>query len=514
MEMTETVKHYLNGKQAPVPPPTGGDINVCHGRTTTALCLPCIFYRRPGFSRSAVAMTTFSSHSSRFSNRSVGRSSGAFTGVSFSGTGVSQRSQSVYGGGGGQGVRMSYAASSSAGGGRFNSLGGGFGSGGAAGGMSFGCFSAIDAAGGGEYVPASEKATMQNLNTRLATYLEKVASLERANAKLELQIKEWSMSHVKVDHKDLSAHLDVIAELRTEFLAANLAVTGLALEVENTKLTADDFRTKFENELVMRQSVEADIAGLKRILGEMSLSKSDLEMQLVDLKEEKAYLQKNREEETVSFRAQMSGQVQVAVDVGPAQDLNAVITEIREQYEAIVAKSRREAEVWFNTKAEAVQQEVSSSTEVLQTTSAEVKSSQSTSRSLEQELQSLQSLKASLESSLAETESRYGFLMISLQNSVTGLEFQLTQIRADTERSSKEYQALLNIKNRLETEIAEYRRLLEGGGSDVANATVGQSKLSSVTTESSGGVSSSVKIVTVIEELVDGKVVSSSSTSS
>ncbi|XP_019906196.1 keratin, type I cytoskeletal 13-like [Esox lucius] len=461
-------------------------------------------------------MTTFSSRSSTFSSRGAGWSSGASVGDSFSSMGGSRMSRSVYGGGAGQGIRMSYAASSSsAGGGRFGSTGGGFGFGGsgAGGGTSFGGFSMNGGAGGGESIPVSEKATMQNLNTRLATYLEKVATLEKANAKLELQIKEWGLSHVKVDPKDLSSHQAAIAELRSEFLTASTAMTGLALQVENTKLTADDFRMKYENELAMRQSVEADIGGLKRILNEMSLSKSDLEMQLEDLKEEKAYIQKNHEEETVSFRAQMSGQVQVEVDAAPTQDLNAVISEIREQYEAIVAKSRREAEAWFNNKAEVVQQEVSSSTEVLQTTSVELKSSQSTSRSLEQELQSLQSMKASLEGNLAEIEARYGSMMISLQTSVTGLESQLTQIRADTERSSKEYQALLDIKNRLEMEIGEYRRLLEGGdtGFAVTNTIVGQSNLSSVKTESSGGVSSPVKIVTVIEELVDGKVVSSSS---
>lgn len=48
----------------------------------------------------------------------------------------------------------------------------------------------------------------------------------------------------------------------------------------------------------------------------------------------------------------MSGQVNVEVDASPQEDLNKVLGELREYYESVTAKNRRELDNWYQTKVE------------------------------------------------------------------------------------------------------------------------------------------------------------------
>lgn len=50
------------------------------------------------------------------------------------------------------------------------------------------------------------------------------------------------------------------------------------------------------------------------------------------------------------LRSQMSGQINVAVDATPSTDLNQVMSEIRDHYEGVISKNRRELESWYQNK--------------------------------------------------------------------------------------------------------------------------------------------------------------------
>ncbi|XP_025927025.1 keratin, type I cytoskeletal 14 isoform X5 [Apteryx rowi] len=379
------------------------------------------------------------------------------------GGGSSRLSSARLGGGGGLGGGFGGTYCSSIGGGLGSGFGGGYGGsfgsgfGGGFGGGYGGSF------GGGEGIlQAGEKATMQNLNDRLAAYLDKVRALEEANTDLEVKIREWYKKQAPGPDRDYSPYYRTIEELRSKILAATVENANIVLQIDNARLAADDFRTKFETEQALRLSVEADINGLRRVLDELTLARADLEMQIENLKEELAYLKKNHEEEMNAMRGQVGGEISVEMDAAPGIDLTKILTEMREQYETLAEKNRRDAEQWFFSKTEELNREVAINTEQLQSGKTEITELRRTIQSLEIDLQSQLSTKAALESSLADTEARYGTQLAQLQVLITSVEEQLAELRCDMERQNHDYRNLLDVKTRLEQEIATYRRLLEG----------------------------------------------------
>ncbi|KFO10152.1 Keratin, type I cytoskeletal 12, partial [Balearica regulorum gibbericeps] len=359
------------------------------------------------------------------------------------------------GGAFGGGLGSGFGSSSGAG------FGGGFGSGSGSG---FGGGFGTAGAGDGGLLSGSKKETMQNLNDRLAAYLDKVRSLEDANTDLERKIREWyeknsSGAGIPGSGNDYSKYYPIIEDLRNKIMNATIDNARIILQVDNARLAADDFRLKYENEVALRQSVEADINGLRRVLDELTLTRADLEMQIESLNEELAYLKKNHEEELQGIQSSALGQVSVEMDAAPGTDLTKLLNDMRGQYEVIAEQNRKEAEAWFNEKVTTRDSKFSEMH--IKMRKSEITDLKRTLQSLEIELQSQLAMKKSLEDTLAETEGGYCAQLSQIQLQIGNLESQLFQVRADMERQNAEHQQLLDIKTRLEMEIETYRRLLD-----------------------------------------------------
>uniref|UniRef100_A0A2K5BWB8 IF rod domain-containing protein n=1 Tax=Aotus nancymaae TaxID=37293 RepID=A0A2K5BWB8_AOTNA len=253
----------------------------------------------------------------------------------------------------------------------------------------------------------NEKETMQSLNDRLASYLDRVRSLETENRKLESKIREHLEK--KGPHvRDWGHYFKTIEDLRAQIFANTVDNARIVPQIDNARLAADDFRVKYGTEPAMCQSLESDINGLHKVIDDANVTRLQLETEIKALKEELLFMKKNHEEEEST--------IVVTTQSTEVEAAEMMLTELR----CIV-------------------------------------------QSLEIDLDSMRNMKISLENSLRELEARYALQMEQLNGILLHLESELAQTWAEGQRQVQEYEALLNIKVKLEAKMATYRRLLEDG---------------------------------------------------
>ncbi|XP_053218025.1 keratin, type I cytoskeletal 10-like [Podarcis raffonei] len=382
---------------------------------------------------------------------------------------------------------------------------------GAIGGGSAGGFNGFGGSEGG-LLSGGEKQTMQNLNDRLAAYLNNVQALEEANSDLEKKIAEWyekfGGSSRGGEQQDYSKYYAVIDDLRAQIIAAITDNGGLILQVDNARLAAADFKLKYDNDVALRQSVEADTNGLRKVLDEITMSRGDLEMQIESLTEELEYMKKTHEEDMSSVTDTTAGGIDVQMNAAPGVDLTALLNKMRGEYEALAEENRQDIEAWFNEQVGELNKQISTSVEETSTNKSEITELRHTLQSLEMELQTQLSMKQSLEATLADVEGRFCGELSQIQGVISNVEGQVVQIREDMESQNREYEQLLDIKIRLENEIETYRSLLDGGDRGFGSSGSSDSRSRIWLGGSGKNVQKTRVIKTIVEDRIGDQVVS------
>ncbi|XP_052462645.1 neurofilament light polypeptide isoform X30 [Carassius gibelio] len=361
------------------------------------------------------------------------------------------------------------------------------------------------------FPPADDKETMKGLNDRLAGYLSKVRLLEDSNIELEKQIKEALMRKGAESDRDWSAYEKIMNDLRNQLQEMTMDNARLFLQIDNARLAADDFKVKFESEQAMRQGVEQDLAGLRKMLDDTYMGRMQLEGQIESMREELVFLKKSHEEDVANLESQISdSQVNVQMESKNNADLNETINNIRTQYERAAQKSREETEEWYKNKFDSITAEVTQNTEALQAGKTELNELRRTKQTLEIDLQALHNMIRSLEDSLRETEARYAHEVNGYNSGLVQLEGELGQVRAQVERQAAEYDALLNIKSKLEAEIATYHCLLEGVVDDEGDKNREEFSLEQALYAAPPPSVGLKKAIVITQEIVDRKGVSQS----
>ncbi|XP_075703055.1 keratin, type I cytoskeletal 19-like [Rhinoderma darwinii] len=320
---------------------------------------------------------------------------------------------------------------------------------------------------GGFRIIGHEKETMQNLNERLASYMNQVRILEKANAELDIQIKEWYSKNSGSSERDDQRYFQTIEDLKKQILNAAIENASISLQIDNARLATDDFKTKFENEQTLRLSVEKDTSELRKVVDQLTISKADLEMQIECLNEEIIYHKKNHKEEMDDLHKHATGAVNVEVDVAPPVDLGKIMEEMRAQYEQLVEKQQWEAKNVFDKKVEEWNLEITMNTNELEMYKKELTEYSQKVQELEIESEAEVSKKNVAITRLENIDAQFAMQMVDLQENINSIETRLQNKRRDVGHQTSEFTLLLSLKNRLEAEIATYRSLLDGAVSTI-----------------------------------------------
>ncbi|KAJ6660673.1 hypothetical protein lerEdw1_017670 [Lerista edwardsae] len=347
---------------------------------------------------------------------------------------------------------------------------------------------------GNLFTGGNEKRTMQDLNDRLANYLDKVRSLEEANTQLEGCIRDWHKKRARGQQYDFKEYEKDILEMHERIESGRVNNASIVLQIDNAKMATEDFRLKYESEKSLRQTVQNDVENIRKELDNMTIIITDLEMEIEALRENHILKKKEHEEDMETHRSSQDFKVNVKVDAAPQADLAQVLAGIREDYEAIIEKNRQDLDAWFQKQVANKTLEAGPNHEALQCNRKEISELNRTLQTLDIDLQTQLNKRYALENSLDETKSRYGFQIQAIQDLISKSEEELSELRHDIRCQNNQYKVLLGIKTRLEKEIATYRQLLDGEIDGMKGI--------------NSGIRANENLTKIVQETVDGQVVS------
>ncbi|XP_063072437.1 keratin, type II cytoskeletal 8-like [Engraulis encrasicolus] len=311
-------------------------------------------------------------------------------------------------------------------------------------------------------VRTQEKEEIKVLNNRFASFIDKVRFLEQQNKMLETK---WSLLQEQTTAR---SNIDQMFEAYIANLRRHLDTLGhekLRLEgnLTNMKDLVEEFKHKYEEEINKRNDCENEFVLIKKDSDAAYMARVELEATLDNLHDEIQFLRSLYELELHELQSQITDtSVVVEMDNSRNLDMDAIVAEVRAQYEDIANRSRAEAEAWYKQKYEEMQVSVTKYDDDLKSSKGEIAEYNRRVTRLQTEIDLIKGQRGTLETQIAEAEERGELAVKEARLKLKDLEGALQRAKQDMARQVREYQALMNIKLALDIEIATYRKLLEG----------------------------------------------------